>query len=155
MKKKTFPLLILLLAIHAYPANAITGKVIGVADGDTITVLENKTQYKIRLYGIDCPESHQDFGKRAKQFMSSIAFGKTANVIKEDTDRYGRTVGMVYVGDICVNEEIIRNGFAWVYQRYCKKEFCKDWLELEEQAMNDKIGLWSHTDPIPHWDYRL
>jgi micrococcal nuclease len=98
------PIIILLLAINVYPASAITGKVIGIADGDTITVLENKTQYKIRLYGIDCPESRQDFGKREKQFTSSIAFGKTANVIKEDTDRYGRTVGIVYVGDTCVND---------------------------------------------------
>ena len=147
-------LIALLITIYAYPVNAIKGKVIGITDGDTITVLEDKTQYKIRLYGIDCPESHQDFGKRAKQFTSSIAFDKTANVIKEDTDRYGRTVGIVYVGDICVNEEIIKNGFAWVYQRYCKKEFCQDWLKLEERARNYKIGLWSYDSPIPPWDYR-
>lgn len=154
MKKKALSLLILLCLAYAHPANAIIGKVIGITDGDTITVLENKTQYKIRLYGIDCPESRQGFGKRAKQFASSIAFGKTANVVKEDTDRYGRTVGIVYVGDICVNEEIIRNGFAWVYQKYCKKAFCQDWLELEELARNDKKGLWSHADPIPPWDFR-
>jgi len=66
----------------------ITGKVVGVSDGDTITVLENRTQHKIRLYGIDCPERRQDFGTRARQFVSDMVFGKQVRVVKHDVDRY-------------------------------------------------------------------
>ena len=85
-----------------------------------ITVLQNRTQYKIRLYGIDTPEKAQDFGKRAKQFTSDLVcsvWERGKKVIQEDIDRYERIVGMVYVDDICVNEAIVKNGFAWVYQK--------------------------------------
>nr|WP_319406290.1 thermonuclease family protein [uncultured Desulfosarcina sp.] len=148
----TFFILSLTAIVHA--DDIIIGKVVGVADGDTITVLENRTQYKIRLYGIDTPESHQDFGNRAKQFTSDLVFGKQVCVIKKDMDRYGRTVGMVYVGDVCANEALIENGLAWVYRKYCKMEICESWLELESMAIDGDIGLWSHPNPVPPWDFR-
>lgn len=100
-KRSLIPIIIsILLAIttatlaHANPT--ITGKVISITDGDTITVLQDRTQYKIRLYGIDCPESHQDFGTRAKQFVSDLIFKKDVRVVQKDIDRYGRVVGIVY-----------------------------------------------------------
>ncbi len=111
-------------------AQTITGKVVGVSDGDTITVLQDRTQYKIRLYGIDCPEKSQDFGNRAKKFVSGMVYGKQVQVIQKDMDRYGRVVGMVYVGNTCVNEEIVRAGLAWVFHRYCKDSFCRNGLIL-------------------------
>ena len=87
----------ILILNHAWAGNTITGKVVSISDGDTITVLDSsKTQHKIRLWGIDRPESHQDFGAKAKQFTSDLVFGKTVQVITEDTDRYGRTVGTVW-----------------------------------------------------------
>lgn len=132
----------------------IRGKVVGIADGDTITVLQDRTQYKIRLYGIDCPESHQDFGTRAKQFTSDLVFGKEVLVVQKDMDRYGRVVGMVYLGDACANEEIIRNGLAWVYHQYCKEPVCSNWTEIQTQAKNEKIGLWSHPNAVPPWEFR-
>jgi endonuclease YncB( thermonuclease family) len=138
--------------VHANPI--ITGKVISITDGDTITVLQDRTQYKIRLYGIDCPESHQDFGARAKQFVSDLVFNKDVRVVQKDKDRYGRVVGIIYLGDTCINEEIIKAGFAWVYHRYCKDPICKDWLILEKEAGESKIGLWSHPDPVPPWEFR-
>ena len=135
-------------------AKTITGKVVGVADGDTITVLQGKDQFKIRLYGIDCPESGQDFGARAKKFVSEMVFGKQVQVIQKDVDRYSRVVGLVLSGNFCVNQEIIRAGLGWVYHQYCKDSICREWVELEAQARDVKIGLWSHPDPIPPWDYR-
>jgi endonuclease YncB( thermonuclease family) len=147
------PIFLILISL-AHAVTEITGKVIGISDGDTITVLQDKTQYKIRLYGIDCPESHQDFGSKAKQFTSDLVYGKQVKVVQQDIDRYGRRVGIVYVGDLCVNQEIIKDGFAWVYQRYCDTPICQDWMKLEEQARNSKIGLWSHPNPIPPWDFR-
>ncbi len=89
-----------------------------MADGDTITVLENRVQHRIRLFGIDAPERYQDFGNRAKQFVSDLVFGKQVRIVKQDIDRYGRIVGTVYVGAVCVNEELIRSGLAWVYRYY-------------------------------------
>ncbi|EMS78418.1 thermonuclease family protein [Desulfotignum phosphitoxidans] len=147
-------LLSFILLVCSLNAQTLTGKVVKVADGDTITVLQDRTQYKIRLYGIDCPESGQDFGNRAKKFVSGMVYGKQVRVVQKDIDQHRRVVGMVYVGGTCVNEEIVRAGLAWVYHRYCKDSFCQEWADLEAQARDAKIGLWSHSDPIPPWDYR-
>lgn len=148
------PLLLLATATLAHAQPIISGKVVGISDGDTITVLQDRTQYKIRLYGIDTPESHQDFGTRAKQFVSDLVFKKDVRVVQKDIDRYGRVVGIIYLGDTCVNEEIVKAGFAWVYNQYCKDIVCRDWLMLEKQARENRIGLWSHPDPIPPWEFR-
>jgi micrococcal nuclease len=158
MQNKKIVLLVILAILFFSPfVNAeiiITGKVVGVADGDTITVLQDRTQYKIRLYGIDTPEKSQDFGNRAKQFTSSLVFNNDVKVVQKDIDRYGRIVGIVYVGDTCVNEEILRAGYAWVYHQYCNASFCRTWTNIEKQAKNNRAGLWGHSDPIPPWDYR-
>jgi micrococcal nuclease len=150
----SFIILAILVSVSIAQAKTITGKVVGVADGDTLTVLEGTTPHEIRLYGIDTPEKSQDFGNRAKQFTSGMVFGKQVRVIQKDKDRYGRVVGMVYVGNTCVNQEIVRAGFAWVFDYYCKDSVCSQWKGLEQQARQSKIGLWAHPDPIPPWDYR-
>jgi len=137
------------------PAWAWSGKVIGVADGDTITVLRDKQPQKIRLYGIDCPEKRQPFGKRAKQFTSELVFGKVAEVEPVTTDRYGRTVAFVQVEKILVNEELIKAGFAWVYTKYCTLPVCNDtWDGLELEARSNKQGVWQDSNVIPPWEYR-
>jgi len=131
-----------------------SGEVVGVADGDTITALNNGKRERIRLYGIDTPEKRQAFGKKAKQFTSSMVFGKTVEVKIKDIDRYGRTVGLVYVDGQSLNEALVKVGYAWVYRRYCKEDFCKDWLSFEGVARDGKIGLWSEPNPLPPWDFR-
>lgn len=136
------------------PAWAWSGKVIGVADGDTITVLRDKKPQKIRLYGIDCPEKRQPFGKRAKQFTSEMVFGKVVEVEPVATDRYGRTVAFVRIENITVNEELIKEGLGWVYVRYCKLPLCAEWQSLERTAHNEKRGLWGSSGQIPPWDFR-
>ena len=130
------------------------GKVVGISDGDTITVLHNNKGEKVRLYGIDTPEKRQDFGNKAKQFTSNMVFGKTVEVEPVTKDRYGRTVGLVYINDQCLNEELVRAGFAWVYIQYCKKAICADWGRIEAAAKANKTGLWSHSNPIPPWEFR-
>ena len=133
----------------------LNGKVVSVADGDTITILTpQKQQVKIRLYGIDTPESGQAFGKKAKQLTSSLVYGEQVQVIAYDKDRYGRTVGVVLVDGINVNEEIIRAGYAWQYRKYCKERFCSNWLSLEKHARQSRIGLWQDYNPIPPWEWR-
>jgi micrococcal nuclease len=103
---------------------------------------------------IDAPDRRQDFSNRAKQFISDLVFGKQVRIVKQDIDRYGRIVGIVYVGDVCVNEELVRNGLAWVYRRYCVTPICAGWFELETQARDGETGLWSHPDPVAPWEYR-
>ena len=145
---------LLFLSGISYALTPIQGKVVSVADGDTITVLQDSKQYKIRLYGVDSPEKKQDFGQKAKQFASDMVFKQYVKVVAYDIDRYGRTVGMVYMGQKCLNEELIRNGFAWVYKKYCSESFCKQWSQLEQEARGNKLGLWIYDNPIPPWDFR-
>ena len=96
---------------------------------------------QIRLWGIDCPEKGQDFGNKAKQLTSSLVFGKAVQVEPVAIDRYGRTVALVSVGSISVNEELIRQGLAWVFTRYCDRPICEGWKTLEEEARKAKRGL--------------
>ncbi|MEI6262359.1 MAG: thermonuclease family protein [Deltaproteobacteria bacterium] len=140
---------------QACARNTISGKVVSVTDGDTITVLDSSnTQHKIRIYGVDCPESHQDYGQKAKQFTSDLVFGKTVEIKIMDTDRYGRTVGIVNIDSKSLNAELIINGMAWFYGQYCKESFCPQWNQYQEEAKNRKIGLWSMQNPIPPWEFR-
>lgn len=127
------------------------GKVVGVSDGDTITVLHDGKGEKIRLYGIDCPEKKQAFGKRAKQFTSDMVFGKVVEVRPVTTDRYGRTIAWVYIDGTCLNEELLKAGLAWHFKRYSSERHLG---ELETQARRQKAGLWSDPYPVPPWDFR-
>ena len=154
MKRFRIALPFVLSLLFVASATAHTGKVVGVSDGDTITVLVNKTSVKVRLYGIDCPEGGQDFGNRAKQFTSGMVFEKTVTIEVHDTDRYGRTVANILVNGKSLNEELVRAGYAWVYPQYCKIQVCKNWYQYEAEARSKKIGLWSHPNPIPPWDFR-
>ena len=125
---RPFALLVLLLLAGPLPAAEYAGRVVGVSDGDTMTLLvpdgASFKQVKIRLGEIDTPESKQPYGERAKQTLSDLAFGKPARVVVQDTDKYGRTVGRVYVGNLDVNAEMIGRGAAWVTR---KTRRCTGW----------------------------
>lgn len=142
----------LLFAFQVAGAASFSGQVVGVSDGDTISVLHNGKAEKIRLNGIDCPESHQDFGQRAKQFTSNLTFNKTVTVEVSDHDKYGRTVGDVILPDgRNLNRELVRAGFAWWYKQYSHDQSLG---ELEEEARAAKRGLWQDPAPIAPWDFR-
>jgi len=130
------------------------GKVVGVSDGGTLTVMHEGRGEKIRLYGIDCPENHQDFGTKAKKFTSSMAYEKLVAVESVTQDRYGRSVALVKVTGQSLNEELLKAGLAWVYIRYCDKPLCNEWLKYKERARQRKSGLWSLPNPIPPWEFR-
>tara|TARA_B100000686_G_C16144828_1_gene643880 strand:- start:38 stop:427 length:390 start_codon:yes stop_codon:yes gene_type:complete len=101
------------LVVLTASAFDFTGKVVGVTDGDTITVLyEGKKQYKVRLQHIDCPETRQPFATKAKEALSSKVFGKTVTVKWEEMDRYKRILGNVYIGDRWINLELVNEGLA-------------------------------------------
>ncbi|MDD3815794.1 MAG: thermonuclease family protein [Desulfocapsaceae bacterium] len=157
MKYKPLYLFFFILVLIPYISFSatITGKVISVADGDTITILtQQHEQIKIRLSAVDTPEGHQAYGNKAKAFTSFMVKGKNVSIEPETIDKYGRTVAMVFVDGLNLNKEIVANGQGWVYRKYCTASFCDDWLKLEEKARNSKIGLWSDKNPTPPWEWR-
>lgn len=131
-----------------------SGEVVHVADGDTITVLRGSEKVRIRLYGIDTPESTQWYGQNAKDFLSAQILGKTVQIEQVNIDRYGRVVGLVSVGDLVINRHLVEYGYAWVYHQYCKRPFCSQWKELETKAREGKKGLWRNPNVVPPWEYR-
>jgi micrococcal nuclease len=155
--KTIFILFALCLSASAQP-QTITGKVVGVSDGDTITVLDDqKRQHKIRLEGIDAPESRQDYGSRAKQSLSDLVFGKTVTVTSSKKDKYGRTLGRVTLGGQDIGQEQIKRGMAWFYRAYQAElpENVAAMYELGEvRAKAEKRGLWADVSPTPPWDFR-
>lgn len=136
----------------------LVGRVVGVSDGDTLTVLDDaKRQHKMRLSGIDAPESGQAFGNRSKQSLSDCAFGKHATVIGDKTDRYGRTVARVMVGAVDCNLRQIELGMAWHYKKYENEQPPAErsaYAAAELTARAQKRGLWSDLNPMPPWDWR-
>jgi endonuclease YncB( thermonuclease family) len=122
---------------------AITGKVVGITDGDTITVLDaNKRQHKIRLTGIDAPESNQDFSSRSKQSLSELVFGKTVTVISSGKEHRGRTLGKVMLSDgKDINLEQVERGMAWFYRQYAK-ELSREDATLAGRASGERREDW-------------
>lgn len=152
-KTLLFTALLALGSISHASAEEWTGRVVGVTDGDTIGVMRDGNEVRVRLYGIDCPESGQDYGSRAKQYTSEAAFGKDVRVVVRDMDRYGRTVGDVYLPDgSYLNASLISAGMAWWYKEYAPKDVKLQRRHLE--ALTRKVGLWADPSPIPPWDYR-
>ena len=144
---------IFILASSLLSAESVIGKCVGVADGDTATVLVNvKRQVKVRFHGIDAPEKKQDFGQRAKQKLSDLIFGKQVRVEILEQDRYGRSVSKVYVDGIYTNLEMVKSGLAWHYKQYAPHD--TDLAEAEKAARSSKVGLWSHSNPTPPWQWR-
>lgn len=142
----------LTLPTFAY-SDTLTGQVITVADGDTLTILDaSNTQIKIRLAAIDAPEKNQAFGNRAKQQLSDLCFGKNASLNVVSVDRYGRTVGDVDCAGINANEVMVQSGLAWVYRKYDKGH--EHLYAIEEDAKNARRGLWADSNPIAPWDWR-
>ncbi len=147
------------LALLAGPllAAEYAGRVVGVSDGDTLTLLvpdgTSYQQVKVRLGEIDTPERKQPYGTRAQQTLSDLAYNQQARVVVQDTARYGRTVGRVYVGSVDVNAEMVKQGAAWAYRQYLKDQSL---LKLEADAKAAKRGLWGlpEAERCPPWDWR-
>lgn len=135
------------------PAYELSGKVVKVADGDTLTILDaQRVRHKIRLYGIDSPEYDQPHFGAAKRALSSLVTNKTVGIDVKDTDSYGRTVGVVYVDGRSVNVHMVRNGHAWWYKRYAGLN--QTLREAEEHARAYELGLWKNQNPIAPWQWR-
>jgi endonuclease YncB( thermonuclease family) len=131
----------------------INGLVVGISDGDTLTILDaSNTQFRIRLAAIDAPEKAQPFGQRAKQKLSEICYDKSASINVISMDRYGRTVGDIDCAGINANEAMVESGLAWVYRKYDKGY--EHLYAIEEEARNARRGLWTDSNPIAPWEWR-
>lgn len=128
---------------------ALPGKVVSIHDGDTITMLQNKTQIKVRLFGIDAPELKQPYGKKSKQFLANLIAREVVEVDENGKDRYKRTLGIIYYKGQDINAQMVLNGYAWVYVKYSKI-----YVDQETTAREKKLGLWQSSNPTPPWEWR-
>lgn len=139
-------------------ADVLVGRVVGVSDGDTVTVLDaRQRQHTIRLGGIDAPESRQAFGQRAKLALSEIVFAREVRVEYERRDNYGRIVGKIVVDGRNVNLQMVQQGYAWWYRAYAHDQHADDralYEVAEAAASRQRLGLWRDSSPIPPWDFR-
>ncbi len=155
---RIYLLINILLLTNVAIASTLEGRVVGVADGDTVTVLDSRnTQLKIRLMGIDAPEKKQAFGNRSKEALSHLIFNKLVTIEYHKKDKYGRTVGKIIVEGVDANLEQVKAGMAWHYKKYQKEQSVDDrasYAEAEDAARVGKIGLWLDDNPMPPWDWR-
>jgi endonuclease YncB( thermonuclease family) len=147
-----FVWLLILLAPLPAAAAQWSGTVVGISDGDTLTVLSTeKRQVKIRLAEIDAPESKQAFGTQSKKSLSDLCFKKPVVVDDHSTDKYKRTLGRITCDGIDANAEQVKRGMAWAYKQYLTDQSIAD---LEEQAKLAGAGLWADENPTPPWEFR-
>jgi len=130
---------------------ALADQVIGVADGDTLTVLHDGRSLRIRLGNIDAPEKKQAFGERSKQSLSELCYRREAEYTIQTIDRYGRSVALVKCDGVDVNRAQVERGMAWTYTKYNKDGGLP---AVESQARMARRGLWSERAPTPPWEYR-
>lgn len=151
---------LLVFSFAANPAVAATlaGRVVGLSDGDTVTVLdERKVQHRVRLSGIDAPEKRQDFGNTSRQYLATLVFDKHVSVEWDKRDRYGRILGKVVVNGRDANLAMVLAGLAWHYKRYEKEQSVSDrrvYANAELQARAERRGLWQIASAVPPWDFR-
>jgi endonuclease YncB( thermonuclease family) len=145
------------LAISAFlvgsaAAEEFTARVVGVTDGDTLTVLHASHSERVRLVGVDAPEKRQAYGERAKRFTADLAFDRTVTVRTTGRDRNGRLLGEVVLPDgRSLNQELVRAGYAWWFRKYSRDGRL---ARLEEEARASRRGLWADQAPQAPWDYR-
>lgn len=154
------PIAVLLLVCLALSAAAttLTGRVVAIADGDTLTALDaHKVQHKIRLAGIDAPEKRQAYGQRSRQSLADLVFNRVVQIELGKKDRYGRGIGKVMLDGQDINLELLRLGLAWHYKAYAREQSVQDralYAQAEQQARADRLGLWRDARAIPPWDFR-
>lgn len=145
--------LFLLLTI-ANGQELLIGRVVAITDGDTFTLLNAENQQvRIRIAEIDTPERGQPFGSKATGALSALIFNKEVRVVVQTIDRYGRTVGRPYVGNVDISREMVRLGAAWVYRDYVTDQSL---FAVEDDARANNRGIWglSESERMPPWEWR-
>lgn len=151
MKKSL--LLALLFTLSPLAQADFTGRVVRVIDGDTVSVLSGNEMYRVRLNGIDAPESKQAYGQRSKQSLIALAAQKNVLVISDKQDRYGRYLGTLMNGGLNINAQQVEKGMAWAYRFHGKATDMK-MLTIEKIARSSGVGLWADPNPVEPWKWR-
>lgn len=148
---------VLLAVLGAVPAFAWRSRAKGVIDGDSLSVVNGeRVAVNIRLYGLDAPERKQAFGYQARKGLLKLVSRRRLSIESVDTDHYGRNVALVRLDDgTLVNEVLVREGLAWVYEQYClRPEVCSALRQAQAEAKTAGRGLWAEHNPMPPWDWR-
>lgn len=136
-------------------AEAFSGSVMKIIDGDSLLIASGKKTIEVRLYGVDCPEYNQPFSHEAKALAREQVAGKRVLVQPQYYDSYGRMVAIVGYDDQTLNSQLVGAGLAWVYPRYCRKKICQSWQKLEDTARENNRGLWGGaTQPVSPWKWK-
>ena len=145
-------------SVDASGTQTLTGSVVAIADGDTITILDSaNTQHRIRLAGIDAPESHQAFGEQSRLGLSEMIFGKDVSVTYQKIDQYGRLVGKITLDGEDINLEQVKAGMAWHYKFYEDEQTPEDrelYARAEAEARAARRGLWQDANPVEPYQFR-
>ena len=155
-----FPLLFLCAFFLSPPSHAAppptprSATVLRVSDGDTILVRVGKEEIKVRLYGIDAPESKQPGGPEATAFLENLLLTEKVIIKTLDVDKYGREVALVELRGQSVQEAMLERGLVWVYTKYCRAAFCGEWKEIEKEARRARVGLWKDAEAVEPWVWR-
>ncbi len=155
MKKRVLLIvagILALVLLQFLSVKQMSGRIVGVQDGDTVTLLEGGQEFRIRLDGIDCPEKNQAYGQVARQFTADKAFNRDVKVRWKEKDRYGRYLGtLITPRGENLNKELLKAGLAWHYKQYSDSFVLAG---LERQARKERRGLWAEQDPEPPWEFR-
>lgn len=139
-------------------AERLAGRVVGIQDGDTLTLLDaNRRELRIRLAGIDAPEARQRYGQASRRALSAEAFGKEATANCPKTDKYGRKVCVVTVGGRDVGLALLEAGAAWHFKAFAQEQTAWDrqrYARAEEDARRRRAGLWEDPEAVPPWEWR-
>lgn len=173
--KKTFIIIIfaVLLSVPIFAQakavlGTVEGVVVAVSDGDTVNVQDVKgTKLKIRLYGIDAPETEksskktghiakpgQPYGEEASRALASFIYHQKVKVEIIDRDRYNRFVALIWLAEKNINQEMVAGGYAWAYRQYLGTPYASSFISLEAQASQKGLGLWNQHNPQPPWEFR-
>jgi len=161
-------LILPITAIAKEPIRIIEGIVVKVSDGDTINVTDPLgTKVKVRLYGIDAPETEksnkktgriskpgQPYGEEAYQALNAKIYRRQVKVEIMEIDRYKRSVGIVYLNGKSINKEMVAEGWAWAYRQYLDSPYASEYIHVEEVARGKRLGLWQQNNPEPPWELR-
>jgi endonuclease YncB( thermonuclease family) len=151
MKALRALLAVVLLAVNSAAWADFSGPVIAILDGDTVDVLVDSRPVRIRLAQIDAPEKKQAFGTRSRQALAGMIFRQVVTVAESGTDRYGRTIGTIFVAGVNVNAAMVNQGMAWAYRQYVTD---RSIIQLEAQARAAHRGLWADPAPVEPWLFR-
>ncbi len=145
----------LLINVSMCHGKEIKGVVQKIIDGDSLIIkIKEGKKIEVRLYGIDSPEYDQPYSNLSKRYLVEKILKKTVYLSVVDIDRYKRKVAIVRKGKVIVNSELVRLGYAWVYPKYCKNDFCNAWKKYQKTAKKNKKGLWKDKKPISPWRWK-